>query len=412
MNYGGSHGQIKDNHIIGNTLANPIILQAPDSFIEVSGNDMPGTSTYGDTCIETVDYNAVSLSTNANIQIHDNKLNNCGAWGVSVVGGHNITIANNDIIAASRGIYVASETSSNTAATDGVLVTGNNISGIVGDYDILFWGGHPGYPVTNSEAIGNKIYLNGAAGIGIQVGACDSCNSSTIEVQGITLSKNEITGDGTHGTVGIVNRGAADVTEEGNTISTMAQQGISNCCGNSGTLKVIGNHVSNLSLASSGGYEAIQLGNSGFTHVEAANNDYTAGANAVSHFLTCSGSYDTWASGNIGSANDISGCTVKTGLFSTLPSTQTSSYTFLLADKDNYTLMNCGSACSLTVPPNVFIVGQSLCFSQTGTGAVSIAAGSGVTITTYSTLNLQGQYASGCVKEVGTNSWIAVGNFQ
>jgi hypothetical protein len=81
--------------------------------------------------------------------------------------------------------------------------------------------------------------------------------------------------------------------------------------GNSGTIKINDNHFANLALSSSGGFAAVSLANSGFSHAEVVGNSYDAGANAVSHFLTCtSTSYDVWSNLNFGSTTDNSGCQI------------------------------------------------------------------------------------------------------
>jgi hypothetical protein len=72
------------------------------------------------------------------------------------------------------------------------------------------------------------------------------------------------------------------------------------------------------------------------------------------------------------------------------------------------------SAVTFTIPPNssvAFPVGSFIEIVQSGAGAVSVAAGSGVTINSRSAdLTLAGQYAVAFVKKVATDTWIMNGD--
>lgn len=403
-----ANGVIDHNFLIGTTLSNPMILQSNVTGLDVHDNTVAEVLA-GDTCIELVDYTASAVSVNTHNHVHHNTLSNCGAHGISVVGGWYETIDHNDISSVpDRGVYIASEAGSTTSTTSHIIVADNMISNDSGDNGILVIG-RSGFPTSYVSVNGNHILLNNSAYIGIAFGSS--------YLSEVTASGNVISGDGTHGNVGILANGVQDLTEENNIISGMQEYGLQNGGGNSGTFKAVNNHLSNLSLASAGTYPAISLNGSGFTHEIVSNNSYTAGANAVSYYLTCtSGDSDLQISGISGSTTTISGCSANMGLLSTLQSVQTASYTWAITDRYNYLDMNCSAACNLTVPPNSsvnFPVGQELCFSQTGSGTVTIVAGSGVNpLQAYGTTILNGQYASGCIKQMSANTWRAVGNFQ
>jgi hypothetical protein len=95
--------------------------------------------------------------------------------------------------------------------------------------------------------------------------------------------------------------------------------------------------------------------------------------------------------------------------------TQTgTAYTAVLADADSMVRFTNASAVTFTIPPNssvAFPVGSFIEIVQSGAGAVSVAAGSGVTINSRSAdLTLAGQYAVAFVKKVATDTWIMNGD--
>jgi hypothetical protein len=90
------------------------------------------------------------------------------------------------------------------------------------------------------------------------------------------------------------------------------------------------------------------------------------------------------------------------------------SYTAALADANTFVRFTSGSSVTFTIPPNssvAFPVNTEIHFSQSGAGAVSVAAGAGVTINSRaSDLTLAGQYAVAFVKQVATDTWIMNGD--
>ncbi|MBR8344645.1 hypothetical protein [Burkholderia ambifaria] len=94
-------------------------------------------------------------------------------------------------------------------------------------------------------------------------------------------------------------------------------------------------------------------------------------------------------------------------------------YTLALSDApaaNNYqgvVTMNNASANTLTVPPNssvAFPVGTQVQVTQLGAGQTSIAAGSGVTVNTPSTLNARVQYSTLVLTQVAANTWVLGGD--
>lgn len=97
----------------------------------------------------------------------------------------------------------------------------------------------------------------------------------------------------------------------------------------------------------------------------------------------------------------------------------TGSKTFALADASTFQFCNSATAQTLTVPPNSVVaypVGTEIEVYQYGTGTVTIAAGSGVTIQKPAsrTLAIAGQYEAVCLKKIApqedaTDEWVLIG---
>ena len=97
----------------------------------------------------------------------------------------------------------------------------------------------------------------------------------------------------------------------------------------------------------------------------------------------------------------------------TTVNTQNTSYVAALTDNTNVVVMNVGSACTFTVPPNssvAFPVGSVLTVIQEGTGQVTLTAGIDVTINTPSSLTTRAQYSTVALTQVAANVWVAAGD--
>ena len=84
-------------------------------------------------------------------------------------------------------------------------------------------------------------------------------------------------------------------------------------------------------------------------------------------------------------------------------------YTFVLADSGKICEFANASAVTVTVPPNssvAFPVGTQIEVTQTGAGKVTLAQGSGVTITSLASYKaIAGQYASATLYKRATDEW-------
>jgi hypothetical protein len=98
----------------------------------------------------------------------------------------------------------------------------------------------------------------------------------------------------------------------------------------------------------------------------------------------------------------------------TVPSAQTgATYTLALTDKSSVVRMNRATAQTLTVPPNssvAFPIGSQVIIVAMGAGAVTIAAGSGVTLRSKDgDLKIDGQYGIAACVKIDTNEWVVTG---
>lgn len=109
---------------------------------------------------------------------------------------------------------------------------------------------------------------------------------------------------------------------------------------------------------------------------------------------------------------DISG---KSDIIRSINSQTGTSYTFVLSDSGKWFRFSNSSAVTVTVPPHssvAFPSGTQFDGIAAGTGAVSFAAGSGVTINSFlSNKKLAGQYAGFTLVQSDTiDTWDLVGN--
>lgn len=97
-----------------------------------------------------------------------------------------------------------------------------------------------------------------------------------------------------------------------------------------------------------------------------------------------------------------------------IASTQTGNFTLSLGMKGQAVPVSSGSAVVATVPPNTsvaFPVGSWVEIDRMGTGSVTVAAGSGVTIrNAAAVLTLRAQYSTAMLRKIGTDEWLVVGD--
>lgn len=89
-------------------------------------------------------------------------------------------------------------------------------------------------------------------------------------------------------------------------------------------------------------------------------------------------------------------------------------YTLALTDSQKIVTLSNASAITLTVPPNssvAFRVGTTITLIQIGAGQVTVAQGSGVTVSSEGgALKLNAQYAGATLVKTDTNQWYLMGS--
>jgi len=89
-------------------------------------------------------------------------------------------------------------------------------------------------------------------------------------------------------------------------------------------------------------------------------------------------------------------------------------YTLVVADQDKLVTLSNAAAITLTVPPSVFSAGQLINIQQIGAGQVTLAAGSGVTITstgaTSAAPKLRAQFSAATVVCTAANTFTVIGD--
>lgn len=93
----------------------------------------------------------------------------------------------------------------------------------------------------------------------------------------------------------------------------------------------------------------------------------------------------------------------------------TATRTLALTDAQKYIRTTNSSATTITVPPQasvVWLADTEIIIIQTGTGQVTVAAGSGVTINTPETLKSAKRYATMTLKRVASDVWDLSGNLE
>jgi hypothetical protein len=90
------------------------------------------------------------------------------------------------------------------------------------------------------------------------------------------------------------------------------------------------------------------------------------------------------------------------------------SYTLVAGDLGKWVTSSNASAVTITVPPSVFVAGNTINLQQTGAGQVTFSQGSGVTITstgaTVSAPKLRAQYSAATIICTASNQFTIVGD--
>lgn len=271
-------------------------------------------------------------------------------------------------------------------------------------------------PVSTAQAAADALNLKIASNLsdlantatartnlGLLALATKAAANLTTDVTGILPIANGGTGN-TSGTATIIPTLSGDVSNSGNAVTVIKINGVSPAALGTGLVK---------NTTGTGAFSIATAGTDYTTPSSTetvTNKNLTSGTNTFPTFnqsttgsaatLTTSRNINTVAFN--GSANiSIPGMGAA--------NRQTSSYTLVLSDANNFVEQNVASSNTLTVPPNssvAFPVGTQVTITQYGAGLTTLAAGAGVTLRTSSgTLTGPGQYLPMVLYKIGTDEW-------
>jgi hypothetical protein len=102
--------------------------------------------------------------------------------------------------------------------------------------------------------------------------------------------------------------------------------------------------------------------------------------------------------------------TITNAISSIAINSQTAAYTLTSTDKSKMVIITSSSTANITVPSGVFSQGDIVYVARQGSGACSLTAASGVTITATPGLALRAQYSVGAILCTASNTFIATGD--
>lgn len=98
-----------------------------------------------------------------------------------------------------------------------------------------------------------------------------------------------------------------------------------------------------------------------------------------------------------------------------VPNVQTDDYTLAAGDAAAAVEMDKATAVGVTVPPNgdvPFPVGTMIPITQVGDGVVSVVEGAGVTVDTFGTLDVAGQWGTVWLRKRSEDGWLLSGDVE
>lgn len=102
--------------------------------------------------------------------------------------------------------------------------------------------------------------------------------------------------------------------------------------------------------------------------------------------------------------------TLTTPVSSIALNAQTAAYTLVAADRSKLVTVTSASTANITVPLNIFNVGDTIYVARLGSGAVAVAGAVGVTVNGTPGLNLRAQYSTVAIICTASNTFLVVGD--
>lgn len=159
-----SHGGVIEDSTVTLTLADGIHVTGGSSEVEVRGNVATET---GDDGIAVVSYESDGALTHG-VTVTGNRVERGAARGISVVGGRDVLIADNEVVETEAGgIYVAAEAEWRTYGVRDVEVSGNRVVGSPTRNEhasVLVYSSE--HPVDDVTFTGNEVLASPTTGFG------------------------------------------------------------------------------------------------------------------------------------------------------------------------------------------------------------------------------------------------------
>lgn len=89
---------------------------------------------------------------------------------------------------------------------------------------------------------------------------------------------------------------------------------------------------------------------------------------------------------------------------------QTTAYTLVLADRSKLVTVTSATTANITVPVNIFNIGDVIYVSRLGTGTVAVSAAGGVTLSGTPGLNLRAQNSAAAIICIASNTFLVAGD--
>ena len=170
------------------------------------------------------------------------------------------------------------------------------------------------------------------------------------------------------------------------------------------------NAAASASAASTSASSAATSATSASTSATNAGNSATAAASSASSASTSASTATTQATNASNSATAADAASRLT------LNSQSADYTLVIGDANKIVQLTGSTGRTFTIPPNssvAFALGTQIAFQQDGSGVLTLAPGSGVTIKSENSwLKLAAQYAMATVVKVGTNEWLLSGSLK
>jgi parallel beta-helix repeat protein len=267
------------NSLVKNTRADAIHITNKSSFITINGNKVRNS---GDDMIATVSYGKDGGLTHDITVTNNDVAGNYWGRGITVVGGEDVTIQNNNISDTRfAGVYIAAEVVYGTYGVNNVTVTGNQI--------------YRGGSTRDMGAHGAiQVYANGGNVTGLNVTYNDVYDSKLMGVHlnggsnhGAIFSHNLFSGTYSGEALYIDTSFKGSLQFTNNTAQNTAERGVNFYAPQTGNVEISGNAFKDTNRSGqSATADVIYINNGNLNSLKIQNNTHTnASGNPVNYFI-------------------------------------------------------------------------------------------------------------------------------